>query len=172
MTITHDIYLKDGSVWKDTDPQESFLYRELQICQSCRDIMASPENLRALLATVNGMPGPGLPICAKPRDGERLCSARAIALRAVAAHNREEQERPRVVTTTGNMKPPTLIDISTATFKFNAWRNSSRKHAWHDITNLYLRCNNQPVPILDLEISVRAGMNLFFQHPFLAPFGY
>lgn len=78
-----DIFLEDGTLWDGSDPEEPFLRRRLHLCQSCRNIMASPERIKALLDKYM--------ICDGSREGDgeggdeaRLpCAMRAIALTAV-----------------------------------------------------------------------------------------
>lgn len=166
MSGTCKIFLKDGSVWDSTDSETSFLCRRLQLCQSCQHIMTSPENIKSLLATVRGMPGPGIPICSEakgPTSRGPVCSARTIAIAAVAAHNEKAQSSPRVEVVGRPMKPPVLIDPTRAAFKFNVSKGEdSGDKPWHDIKHLSLRYGNEPVPLVEFDISALPGVFIWF----------
>lgn len=83
MSNEADIFLEDGTLWDGSDPEEPFLHRRLHLCQSCRNIVASPERIEALLGKYM--------ICNGSREGDGEggdevslpCAMRAIALTVV-----------------------------------------------------------------------------------------
>lgn len=169
-THLNSLLLEDGSIWDSTNPEATFLSQRLQLCESCRNIMASPENIRALSDTIRGMPGPGIRICSEPKDEASACSARTIALAVVEAHNQAERVSPRVEIVGKPTSAPCLnIDPSKVTFKFNASRDSPTEQRWQDISQLQLRYDKQPVPLLEFDICALPGMHTttrFFCHGF------
>lgn len=89
MPTDTDILLEDGTVWDGSDFEEPFMTRRLQLCDSCRSMMASPERVQALRA--------GFTMCGRPSTaggaGARApCAMRAMLLSCVEEWNNKAED--------------------------------------------------------------------------------
>lgn len=127
MPTETDIILEDGTVWDGSDPEEPSLCRRLQLCESCRSLMASPERIRALRLNF------GIPMCtASGEEGGAPCAMRAMVLRGVETWNKEKWDRIRWMADSNYMRQ--LLEHD-----FGEWmwlRATAKKGAKDDVESL------------------------------------